>query len=311
VAVVAVANQKGGVGKTTTVVNLAAALREFGFRVLVVDNDPQASLALALGIANAEDLMPTLGDLLMDAAGGHPRLSAGDAIRPTDAGVDLLPCNSRLAAAEMVLVGCMGREFVLRDVLAGVGDAYDFVILDCLPGLGLLSVNGLTSADSVLIPVQADYLALHGLTQVLHTIGAVRAKLNPALATLGVLLTMVDPRTVHAREVMTILREGLEDLRIFRAQVYTQVALKESVRRAESVLTYRSDSQAAWAYRDLAEELIGVCGIPAPHAPIRPEFHPPTRRAAGEPAIIAGLRVRRPAAAGDHIDRELAESRGA
>src|SRR5262249_29244892 len=154
--VIAVVNQKGGVGKTTTTVNLAAALSEQGHRVLAVDNDPQSSLALAVGAPDTEELYPTLGDLLIDVASGNRTLTTREAIISTPAGFDLLPCNSRLAAAELVLVGTMGREFMMTEVLSKVADDYDFILLDCLPGLGLLSVNALTTVDGVVIPVQAD-----------------------------------------------------------------------------------------------------------------------------------------------------------
>jgi chromosome partitioning protein len=293
--VIAVANHKGGVGKTTTVVNLAAGLRERGYRVLVVDNDPQASLALALGVRDAEELSPTLGDLLIAAASGNgkPIPDAQTAVISTPCGLDFLPCNSQLAAAELILASCMGREFILRDVLASVVDRYDFVVLDCLPGLGLLSINGLTASDAVVIPVQADYLALQGVAQVLRTIGAVRAKLNRDLRTLGVVLTMFDGRTLHAREVVALLHHGsYEDVHVFDTPVHAQVALKDSVQRAEPIMEYRPSSQAASAYRRLAHEVAAAMGREAPPEPLHRA--PAGDAAAGSnvvPLVVGGLRV--------------------
>jgi chromosome partitioning protein len=256
-AVIAVANQKGGVGKTTTVVNLGAALQEQGHRVLLIDNDPQANLAVALGLGDPEVLGLTLGDLLTEGARGKPRFTADEAVVATPAGLDLLPANTRLSAAELVLVGAIGREMVMRDLLAPLLASYDHVIVDCLPSLGLLTINALTAADAVLIPVQADYLALQGLVQILETIGAVRARLNPSLETLGALLTMMDVRTSHARGVAALLREALADqVRVFDAQIRTQVALKDSAQEGRPILVHRSDSQAAEAYRALAREVV-------------------------------------------------------
>jgi chromosome partitioning protein len=255
--VIAVANQKGGVGKTTTVANLGAALQEKGYRVLLVDNDPQANLAVSLGIPDPEALEPTLGDLLIERAHNKNQLAASHAVFATPTGLDLLPSNTRLSAADLVLVGAIGREMIMRDLLAPLVPEYDFVLIDCLPSLGLLTINALTAADGVLIPVQADYLALQGLAQMLETIAAVRAKLNPGLKTLGALLTMMDVRTAHARGVAELLREALADqVRVFDARVRVQVALKDSAQEGVPILRFRPESQAAAAYRALADEML-------------------------------------------------------
>lgn len=278
--VVSVANQKGGVGKTTTVVNLAAALHAMGFRVLVVDNDPQSNLALALGILDTDSLYPTLGDLLIAGARAQQSVSARDGIVATSSGMDLLPSNVQLSAADLVLVATMGRERVMKNILEPVVDDYDFVVIDCLPSLGLLAINSLTASDGVLIPVQADYLAVQGLAQIMETIAAVREQLNPELQIFGVLLTMVDQRTTHSREVASLVRRSLADqLRVFGAEIRLQVGLKDSVRSGRPMTDYDPESQGAQAYREVAEELVQslgqapvarparVAGRPAPTAP--------------------------------------------
>jgi chromosome partitioning protein len=278
--VLAVANQKGGVGKTTTVVNLGAALREKGYRVLLVDNDPQANLAIALGVSDPDALSPALGDLLMEHAHNRARYSAFDAIVETPSGLDLLPSNTRLSASELVLAGAIGRELVMRDILMPVVDSYDYVLIDCLPSLGLLTINALTAADAILIPVQADFLALQGVAQMLETVGAVRAKLNPSLFVVGTLLTMMDVRTAHARSVASLLREALAgQVRVFETEIRTQVALKDSVQEGRTILDFRADSQAAQAYRELANDLVEALSVYAA-ADVEPGLAP-------EPAYVA------------------------
>lgn len=258
---IAVANQKGGVGKTTTVVSLASALQAAGKRVLVVDNDPQSNLALALGIPETDDLFPTLGDLLMSATRSQRAASIRDAIVHTPSGLDLVPSNVQLSAAELVLVAAFGREHLMKKLLDEVASEYDYILIDCLPSLGLLAVNALTAADGVLIPVQSDFLAVQGLAQIMDTVAAVREKLNPELRILGVLLTMVDPRTSHSREVSSLLRRTLGiELRVFDAEIRLQVALKDAVRSGQPVRDYSPRSQAAQAYQDLAYEVMGIFG---------------------------------------------------
>ncbi|HZT06893.1 MAG TPA: ParA family protein [Chloroflexota bacterium] len=286
--VIAVANQKGGVGKTTTVANLGAALSEQGYRVLLVDNDPQANLAITLGVTDPEILSPTLGDLLVERGHNLTRGHVADAIVRTPSRLDLLPANSRLSAAELALIGTIGREMIMRDLLAPEIAEYDFVVIDCLPSLGLLAINALAAADGVVIPVQADFLALQGLAQMLETVNAVRAKLNAGLTVLGAVLTMMDVRTAHARGVATMLREALiGQVRVFDAEIRAQVALKDCVQEGRSVLEYRAESQAAMAYRRLASEVIEALE-PRPNPAMWAE--PGSRTAeALEPAVALGI----------------------
>lgn len=261
--IVAVSNQKGGVGKTTTTLNLGAALLEAGKRVLLVDLDPQGNLSVAAGLAETESLYPTVGDLLMLAARSKPTtgLSVEEAIVKTPSGLDLLPANASLSAAELSLVSAMNREAALANLLRPVLDQYDYVLIDCLPSLGLLAINALRASTGVVVPVQADFLAMQGLAQIIETIAAVREQLNPHLRIYGVLLTMVDPRTVHAREVVESVRSSLEgQVNVFRTEVRLHVVLKETARAGRSILDMDSGSAAARAYRGIATELLSVVG---------------------------------------------------
>ena len=189
--IIAVSNQKGGVGKTTSTLNLGAALREMGKRVLLVDLDPQGSLTVAAGVIDADAIHLSIGDLLMARAQGAPQ-DVARAIIKTPTGLDLVPGNGMLSAAELTLATAMARESALLSTLKPALQRYDYILIDCLPSLGLIAINALRASDGVVIPVQADFLAVQGLAQILETIGAVREQLNPALAVYGVLLTMVN-----------------------------------------------------------------------------------------------------------------------
>lgn len=270
--IIAISNQKGGVGKTTTTLNLGAALQAAGKRVLLVDLDPQGNLTIAAGLLQPDTLSPSIGELLAQAARAGGRApAAASAIVRSPAGLDLLPANSQLSAAELALVSAIGRETVLQTVLTPLLPSYDVVLMDCLPSLSLLVVNAFTAADGIIIPVQADYLAMQGLAQVMETIGAVQRRLNPTLQIYGILLTMVDPRTAHAREVVSTVRQAFEgQIRVFEAEIRLQVALKDTSKAGVSIFDYDPRSAAAQAYSRLAQEVIAVVqetgGAPAwPH----------------------------------------------
>lgn len=261
--IIAVANQKGGVGKTTSTLNLAAALQEAGKRVLLVDLDPQGNLSVAAGIPDIDAVASSIGDLLAHAARG--RASGGpsieDAIVHTSSGLDVVPANAALSAAEIGLVSALNRESALAGLLKPVEDDYDYILIDCLPSLGLLAINALRAADGIIIPVQADFLAIQGLAQIFETIAAVREQLNPSLNILGVLLTLVDQRTAHAREVVRIVRSSLDgQVNVFQTEVRLHVALKETAKAGRSILDYDSSSPSAEAYRALAREVLEVLG---------------------------------------------------
>jgi chromosome partitioning protein len=263
VSIIAVANQKGGVGKTTSTLNLGAGLQEAGKRVLLVDLDPQGNLSVAAGLVDIDAAYPSIGDLLAQAVRG--RSSSGpsveEAIVRSPSGLDIVPANSTLSAAELGLVSALNRESVLAALLKRVEASYDYVLIDCLPSLGLLAINALRAANGVVIPVQADFLAVQGLAQIFETIAAVREQLNPELNILGVLLTLVDQRTAHSREVVRVVRSSLDgQVNVFESEVRLHVALKETAKVGRSILEYEPHSPSAQAYRGLAREVLEAHG---------------------------------------------------
>ena len=250
--VVAVANQKGGVGKTTTVVNVAAALVERGERTLVVDLDAQACATFSLGL-DPEDLDRTIAQVLV---GGT--VPAGEAIVTTPDGVDLLPAAIDLAGADRALAGVVGREYLVRDVLSAVAADYDWILLDCSPSLGIVTINALTAADAVLVPLQCETLSHRGVGQLMETIADVQRLTNPRLQVAGVVPTLYDGRTTHARAVLADLgpRYGLH---VF-SPITRTIRFAEAPAAGRSILATSGQSRGAHDYRVLAGELVASVG---------------------------------------------------
>jgi chromosome partitioning protein len=260
VPIITVSNQKGGVGKTTTTINLGAALQEMGKRVLLVDLDPQGSLSAASGILDVDAVQTSIGQLLIARARRAPSDTLSAIVRGP-CGLDLVPGNGMLSAAEIALARADDRESILSETLAAVVDHYDYVLIDCLPSLGLMAINALRAANGVVIPVQADFLAVRGLVQMLETIGAVRSQLNPSLEIYGVLLTMVDSRGSHAGRVVNAVRRSLKDqVPVFETEIGYDIALKESAEMGKSILDLHSGRRIAKMYRDVARELALAAG---------------------------------------------------
>lgn len=254
--VMAVVNQKGGTGKTTTCENLGIGLANEGKKVLLVDTDPQGSLTIALGNPRPDDLSVTLTDLMAKVMQDQPILP-GEGILSHEEGVDLVPANITLSGLEVSLVNAMSRETILKQYLETVKGRYDYILLDCMPSLGMLTVNALAASDQVLIPVQANYLSAKGLEQLLQTVSKVKRQINPKLKIEGILLTMVDSRTNFAKEISSLIRETYgSKLKVYAADIPRSVRAAEISAEGVSIYKYDPGGKVADAYRSLTKEVL-------------------------------------------------------
>jgi len=264
--IIAICNQKGGVTKTTTTVNLGVGLARQGKKVLIVDTDPQADATTCLGWPEQDKLPITLAGLLEKSMNDEP-IAPGEGILHHAEGVDLVPSSIELSGLEVSLVNSMSREFVLRNYLTQVKDGYDYVLIDTMPSLGMLTVNALAAADSVLIPVQAQYLSAKGMTQLVRTISKVQRQINPKLKIDGILLTLVDVRTNLARDTAAVIRQNYgRVLRIFKTQIPLAVKAAETSVTGTSIFTHDRNGKVAKAYENLAKEVDSI-GSPTKNEP--------------------------------------------
>jgi chromosome partitioning protein len=250
--VIAMCNQKGGVGKTTSTINLGAALAGYGRRVLLIDLDPQGALSVGLGIP-AQNMERTVYNALMER-----RTTLADVRVPTDVpGLDLVPSNIDLSAAEVQLVSEVAREQTLMRKLASVRNDYDYILIDCQPSLGLLTVNALTAAQGVMIPLECEFFSLRGVALLVDTIDKVKERLNPQLEISGILATMYDARTVHCKEVFSRVVEAFGDT-VFKTVITRTVRFPETTVAGQPITTWAPTSSGASAYRDLAKEVLAL-----------------------------------------------------
>ena len=254
--VIACVNQKGGTGKTTTCENLGAGLVMEGKKVLLVDFDPQASLSISLGYPKPEELPVTVADMMKKVV-DEKEILLGEGILHHEEGMDLMPSSIELSGMEVSLVNTISRETVLKEYLKSVKREYDFILLDCSPSLGMLTINAMAAADTLLIPVQASYLPAKGLEQLLQTVNKVRRQINPKLKIEGILLTMVDARTNDAKEISELIRNAYGGkIKVYDTEIPRSVRASEISKEGTSIFKHDPGGKVADAYRELTKEVV-------------------------------------------------------
>lgn len=254
--VIAIANQKGGVGKTTTTVNLGVGLANEGKRVLLIDCDAQGSLTESLGYPTPDNIPITLSSLLEDVI-NEREIKPDYGVLHHKEGVDLIPANIELSGMETALVNIMSRERILKDYIGQVKDNYDYILIDCTPSLGMLTINALTAANEVIIPVQAHFLPAKGLEQLIKTVHKVKRQINPNLKIGGILMTMVDTRTNFAKDISSLIKNAYgNNLRIFNTEIPLSIRAAETAAAGKSIFSYDKNGKAAAAYKALTKEVL-------------------------------------------------------
>ena len=256
--IIAIANQKGGVGKTTTCANLGIGLAQAGKKVLLIDTDPQGSLSISLGYPQPDRLPITLSDVMGKILTDQP-INISEGILHHAEGVDIMPADIQLSGMEVSLVNAMSRETILRQYIDAIKHKYSHILIDCQPSLGMLTVNALSAANRIIIPVQAEYLPVKGLEQLLQTINKVRRQLNPKLKIDGILLTMVDNRTNFAKEIAILLRQTYGNtIKVFNTEIPHSVRAKEISAEGKSIFSHDPNGKVANSYLNMTKEVLKI-----------------------------------------------------